>query len=178
MNLGHNKMALWCLENCVRPNGNEDVLDIGCGGGQNIANLLKRTTGCVHGIDYSAQSVAKSLAKNKNAVREGRTKLSEATVSDLPYGADSFDLVTAFETIYFWPDIVADFKEVSRVLRPGGRFVVCNEVTTEEGNERWVSILDMRVYSSQEIADNMTKAGFSNISVQTKGRNLCVIGCK
>ena len=47
MNYGHNKMALWCIDECIRPSGEEDILDIGCGGGQNIANFLTRTKGKV-----------------------------------------------------------------------------------------------------------------------------------
>ena len=34
MNYGHNKMALWCIDECIRPSDEEDILDIGCGGGQ------------------------------------------------------------------------------------------------------------------------------------------------
>ncbi len=39
MNYGHQKMALWCIDNHIKLSGNEDVLDIGCGGGQNITNF-------------------------------------------------------------------------------------------------------------------------------------------
>lgn len=80
MNHGHQKMALWCIENHIKLSGNEDVLDIGCGGGQNIANFLKRTNGKVHGIDYSPASVAKSLKKNKKAVTEKRSEIVQANV--------------------------------------------------------------------------------------------------
>ena len=61
MNHGHQKMALWCIENHIKLSGNEDVLDIGCGCGQYIANFLKRINGKVHWIGYSPASVAKSL---------------------------------------------------------------------------------------------------------------------
>lgn len=37
----------------------------------------------------------------------------------------SFDAVTAFETIYFWPDLPKCFREVYRVLKPGGTFCGC-----------------------------------------------------
>ena len=98
MNHGHNKMALWCIDECIRPAGEEDILDIGCGGGQNIANFLRRTKGKVCGADYSAQSVAKSVTGNRKAVRDGRAEIIEASVSSLPYEPATFDLATAFET--------------------------------------------------------------------------------
>ena len=113
MNYGHNKMALWCIDECIRPSDEEDILDIGCGGGQNIANFLTRTKGKVCGADYSAQSVAKSVARNRKAVRDGRAEIMKALVSSLPYESATFDLATAFETIYFWPDIVENFKVMS-----------------------------------------------------------------
>ena len=176
MNLGHNKMALWCIDKCIRPKGHEDVLDIGCGGGRNIANFLTRTDGRVCGVDYSAQSVAKSAAKNRKAICSGRTSIDEASVAALPYEAATFDLATAFETIYFWPDIVENFREVRRVLKPGGKFAVCNELASEAGNERWVSMLDMKIYTPDEVVANMREAGFVQTAVYSSGKHVCVIG--
>lgn len=180
MNHGHQKMALWCIENHIKLSGNEDVLDIGCGGGQNIANFLKRTNGKVHGIDYSPASVAKSLKKNKKAVTEKRSEIVQANVSAIPFENKTFDLVTAFETIYFWENIINDFKEVKRVLKPNGKFVVCNESSKMEGNERWTNILDMNIYTAEEIVDTMQQAGFADIKSYKKEntQQICVIGKK
>ena len=180
MNHGHQKMALWCIENHIKLSGNEDVLDIGCGGGQNIANFLKRTNGKVHGIDYSPASVAKSLKKNKKAVTEKRSEIVQANVSAIPFENKTFDLVTAFETIYFWENIINDFKEVKRVLKPNGKFVVCNESSKMEGNERWTNILDMNIYTAEEIVDTMQQAGFANLKSYKKEntQQICVIGKK
>jgi len=180
MNHGHQKMALWCIENHIKLSGNEDVLDIGCGGGQNIANFLKRTNGKVHGIDYSPASVAKSLKKNKKAVTEKRSEIVQANVSAIPFENKTFDLVTAFETIYFWENIINDFKEVKRVLKPNGKFVVCNESSKMEGNERWTNILDMNIYTAEEIIDTMQQAGFADVKSYKKEntQQICVIGKK
>ena len=180
MNHGHQKMALWCIENHIKLSGNEDVLDIGCGGGQNIANFLKRTKGKVHGIDYSPASVAKSLKKNKKAVTEKRSEIVQANVSAIPFENKTFDLVTAFETIYFWENIINDFKEVKRVLKPNGKFVVCNESSKMEGNERWTNILDMNIYTAEEIVDTMQQAGFADVKSYKKEntQQICVIGKK
>lgn len=180
MNHGHQKMALWCIENHIKLSGNEDVLDIGCGGGQNIANFLKRTNGKVHGIDYSPASVAKSLKKNKKAVTEKRSEIVQANVSAIPFENKTFDLVTAFETIYFWENIINDFKEVKRVLKPNGKFVVCNESSKMEGNERWTNILDMNIYTAEEIIDTMQQAGFADIKSykMENTQQICVIGKK
>ena len=179
MNYGHQKMALWCIDTHIKLSGSEDVLDIGCGGGQNIANFLKRTNGRVYGIDYSPASVTKSLKKNKKAVLEKRIEIVQANASAIPLKDETFDVVTAFETIYFWENIVDDFKEVKRVLKPNGKFVVCNESSRMEGNERWINILDnMHIYTAKEISDAMLKAGFTDISIYKREntQHICVIG--
>lgn len=177
MNKGHNKMALWCMDDCLKPAGTEDILDIGCGGGQNIANFLQRTSGRVCGIDYSAASVAKSLSKNRKAVTAGRAQITEAGVTQIPFDNEMFDIVSAFETVYFWPDIVNSFKEVKRVLKPKGRFVVCNEASKLDGNERWTNILDMNIYQPAEIRELIQQAGFSEIKIFTKqnSQRFCVV---
>ncbi len=180
MNYGHQKMALWCIDNHIKLSGNEDILDIGCGGGQNIANFLKRTNGKVYGLDCSPASVAKSLKKNKKAVIEGRTLIVQADVSTIPFENETFDLVTAFETIYFWDDVISGFKEAKRVLKPNGRFVVCNESSKMEGNERWTNILDMNIYTAEEIAATMRQAGFVDTKTyqKEKTQHICVIGVR
>jgi len=124
---GHAQMANWALSS-VQIKEDDQILDIGCGGGANIARLLQRAPkGVVQGIDYSSVSVAKSSKVNAKAIAEGRCKVQEASVVKLPFGESVFDLVTAFETIYFWPDIEHCFDEVKRVLKPGGQFVIVNE---------------------------------------------------
>ena len=178
MNIGHKPVAHWGLQ-FLKVSSNAKILDCGCGGGANIKKLLKKYPhSIVNGIDYSIVSVEKSKKVNNKAVAEGRCTVLKGNVMNMPYSATCFDAVTAFETIYFWPDIVEDFKEVRRVLKPGGRFAVCNEMASETGNERWISLLDMKIYTPDEIVENMTKAGFTQTSVFTQGNRICVIGHK
>jgi Methylase involved in ubiquinone/menaquinone biosynthesis len=48
-------------------------------------------------------------------------------VSRLPFAADTFDLVTAIETHYYWPDLPKDLEEIRRVLKPGGSLIIIAE---------------------------------------------------
>lgn len=77
---------------------------MGCGGGANIAVMLKNNPeSIVDGLDYSVESVA--FSKKTNAPYIGkRCTIQQGDVSSLPYADSSLDYVTAFETIYFWPD--------------------------------------------------------------------------
>ena len=178
MNSGHARIRKWGMSFLV-PEDDWCALDIGCGGGANIAQLLQMSPkGRVHGIDYSEASVA--VSRKKNAAELGkRCKIVKGTVSDLPYKSRIFDVVTAFETIYFWPDIENDFAEVARVLKPGGRFMVCNELN-DPANTTWTKRIDgMKIYTNNEIEELLKKSGFLIELNQSKYKRwMCVIGVK
>ena len=165
---GHAQMANWALSS-VQIKEDGQILDIGCGGGANIARLLQRAPkGVVQGIDYSSVSVAKSSKVNAKAIAEGRCKVQEASVVKLPFGENTFDLVTAFETIYFWPDIEHCFGEVKRVLKPGGQFVIVNESDgSGPMDAKWESLIEgMHTYKPEESRLHLSNAGFEGIDIR------------
>ena len=103
MNFGHSAMAAWGLH-FLQPAPGAMALDCGCGGGANIKTLLKLCPkGKVQGIDYSAVSVEKARKVNAGAIAAGQCTVQQASVAELPFEAEQFDVVTAFETVYFWP---------------------------------------------------------------------------
>lgn len=164
MNAGHHAiLAEWALKD-LPVGSDEKALDIGCGGGANIARLLER---CKHvtGVDYSPLSVAKSRQYNSKEIWSGRCEVVEGNVACLPFEDCSFDLVTAFETIYFWPDIIDNFRQVLRVLKPGGRFVIVNESDGAKPTDaKWEAIIEgMHTYTPAEIEADLATAGFSSV---------------
>ena len=137
MNFGHSAMAEWGLS-FLQPAPDDMVLDCGCGGGANIKTLLKLCpNGKVQGIDYSAVSVEKARKVNARAIAAGRCTVQQASVAELPFEAEQFDAVTAFETVYFWPELAQNFREVYRVLKPGGIFCGCFYVKGEQKRTDW-----------------------------------------
>lgn len=137
MNFGHSAMAEWGLR-FLQPAPDAMVLDCGCGGGANIKTLLKLCpNGKVQGIDYSAVSVEKARKVNARAIAAGRCTVQQASVAELPFEAEQFDVVTAFETVYFWPELAQNFREVYRVLKPGGIFCGCFYVKGEQKRTDW-----------------------------------------
>ena len=121
MNISHTPMARWYLS-LIQFESHWIVLDVGCGGGKNIARLLKRCPqGKVYGVDYSEESVEMSKKTNRKHLGD-RCFVEQGNVLDLPYEKEKFHLVTAYETVYFWGDLEKAFAEVSRVLKPGGLF--------------------------------------------------------
>ena len=137
MNIGHSAMAAWGLH-FLQLAPDAIVLDCGCGGGANIKTLLKRCPkGKVQGIDYSAVSVEKTRKVNAGAIAAGRCAVQQASVAELPFEAEQFDVVTAFETVYFWPELAQNFREVYRVLKPGGTFCGCFYVKGKQKRTDW-----------------------------------------
>lgn len=180
MNRGrHAILADWALKD-FELDSEASALDIGCGGGANIARLLERCKK-VCGVDYSSLSVAKSARLNARAVRDGRCKVVEGNAASLPFEDGSFDLVTAFETIYFWPGIQDCYRQVRRVLKDGGRFMIVNE---SDGTDPWYNswedvIGSMHTYTVEEIEADLKAAGFTSISVtHDERRFLRVIAIK
>ncbi len=84
--------------------------------------------GKVCGLDHSAESVTLATRANRQWIDSGRVDIREGSVSQMPFAADSFDVVTAVETHFWWPNLAADMREVLRVLKPAGRLIVVAEV--------------------------------------------------
>lgn len=174
MNKGHAQMAKWGLK-AVSIKSDDIILDVGCGGGQNVFNFAKQIKeGKVHGIDYSDISVSTSKRLNKKFIKSGIVELKKGSVSSLPFSDNTFDLVTGFETYYFWPDIINDLKEILRVLKSGGQLLLVNEAFKCENeelrkrNEKWSKLGDFPIHTIDEIRQFLEQAGFSNIKIETE----------
>lgn len=165
MNFSHAPLTNWGL-NFINFKDGWTMLDIGCGGGATIKRLLKHSKGSkVYGIDISRESVAKSK-KNCADMLDKQVFISQGSAEMLPYDNEKFDLVTAVETIYFWPNLSNCFKEVYRVLKPGGQFAIIVEAANKDSV--WTNVVEgMTTYSTEQILTMLHDAGFS----QTESKN-------
>lgn len=169
MNIFHTELSLWGLGHLHLFPG-AACLDIGCGGGRNVDRLYKKTKGgTVWGLDISPLSVRRSLRHNLLKVLKGRVHIQEGSASTLPVADSSLDVVTAFETIYYWPDLARAFREVYRVLRAGGQFLICNEDAYHEDQPEEhayiQSILKINFYTDKELVMLLERCGFQHIKV-------------
>lgn len=185
MNATHAGLTRWGLSH-VTIGENSTILDVGCGGGRTIRTLAEMASaGKVCGIDYSNASVAVARSTNARAIEAGRVDIRQGTVSQLPYADATFDVVTAVETHYYWPDLVNDLREVRRVLKPGGTFAIIAEAY-KGGKFDAVSGLTMKVMLSakylsvDEHRQLFEAAGFADVATfEERGKGwLCVIGKK
>lgn len=186
MNSHHSELTDWGLAH-ISVGEHDTVLDIGCGGGRTVSKLAAIVTqGKVCGIDYSYASVAASRRTNAKQIDLGRVEIRQGSVSQLPFPDGVFDLVTAVETHFFWPNLPADMREVFRVMKPGGAFVIIAEVykggKMTEGSlaGKSFSFTDMTILSADEHRELFTNTGFSDVQILEECDKgwLCCIGRK
>lgn len=165
MNSGHAKLGDWGMERLPRTQVKQ-AADFGCGGGRNVEMLLERyPEACLTGVDYSELSVQTSKKHNADAIAKGRCRIVRADVSGLKFKPETFDLATAFETIYFWPGLARCFREIAKVLKEGGYFLAVNESDgLDPAAKKFEKIIDgMTLYTKEEITAALEEAGFEII---------------
>ena len=182
MNSGHGELADWGFTHLppLRP---AQIVDLGCGAGRNAGEMLKQYPDAhVTAIDYSPLSVEKAASYNKKSIDAGRCTVLQGDVSDLRLEAESIELATAFETVYFWPGLERCFEQVAHVLKPGGLFLICNESDgLDATGTKFEKIIDgMKVYKAEEIEAALHKAGFTEVNTDHHGRKpwICVLARK
>jgi ubiquinone/menaquinone biosynthesis C-methylase UbiE len=171
MNREHEKVWHWGLEHiAIAPDA--IILDVGCGGGGAVKILAQAARrGKVYGVDYSEDVLPTARRVSRALVKQGRVEIRHGSVSDLPFPDNTFDLVTAFETSMFWPNLVDDLREVRRVLKPGGTLLIANEAYAdarfEERNARWSRLADFRLQTSEETRQCLVEAGYAQVEIAT-----------
>lgn len=175
MNRSHSRLTDWGLAG-VSIDRHFSILDVGCGGGRTIQKLAAiATDGKVCGIDYSQASVAAARRTNAAAIAAGRVEIIQASVSRLPFPDGTFDLITAVETHYYWPNLVDDLREVRRVLKPGGRVAIIAETYRRKGLASAVEVAVVRLVGGRcltidEHRNALTDAGFVAVIAAEEGR--------
>jgi SAM-dependent methyltransferase len=166
--------------------GKQDtILEIGCGGGGAVNKLAKiATNGKVYGIDFSDESVMVSRMTNKQFVQMGRVEIQQSSVSCLPFFDNMFDLVTAVNTHYYWPDLVNDMQEILRVLKPSGKLIIIGSLyeggKDDKRNQKYAELIEIAFPSINELREIFLKVGYSEVQTFEKNNQgwMCVIGTK
>lgn len=177
MNFGHSNLSLWALENIDVSKAGR-ALDIGCGGGANLRRLLRLCEdGRIYGMDYSEVSVEASRRNVRRFAKRCEVVLGD--VQKIPFEDEFFDVVTAFETVYFWPNIADCFSQVFRVLKPNGKFLICCEACNPN-SQITSKISGMTIYTRSELEALLERSGFETVCSKQKEdcEWICVIGRK
>jgi len=186
MNASHARLTDWALTNVVVEKA-YTILDVGCGGGRTVGRLAAAAPeGKVYGIDHSETSVAATGRMNAHWIASGRADVRLASVSALPFADDTFDLITAVETHFWWPHLPSDMQEVLRVLKPGGVLMIAAEVYKGAGTtlsrlaEEHSDRAGMTLLSADEHRQLLTDAGYSSIQILERRDKtwICATGSK
>ena len=176
MDREHLPMAQWALEQIKIPE-NGKVADLGCGGGYNIKRMLEMSPKAKFiGLDISDESVKKAQKVNNDYLGK-RVKIVKGSAEKLPFKHNTIDLITAFETVFFWKKPEKAFKEVYRSLVTDGCFAVINNYG--DPNVDWEKKVPcMTRYTAEQIVTMLKTAGFADISVNKKDNLFLVMGYK
>lgn len=181
MNKSHFSLTNWGLSH-LTISESANILDVGCGGGKTIQKLASLTKGQVCGVDFARGSINVARRVNANLITEGRVEIIRASVSKLPFPENTFDIVTAVETHYYWPNLLRDFQEVKRVLKRGGTFVLIAEHHKKGKKRGWLQSMMKKIkytyLTADEHRDLLVSAGYGDVQVFEKGLWICTIATK
>ena len=133
----------------------KDVLEAACGAGMGLPVLAAA------GRSVQAGDVDSEILRAARAGCHGQTNIAlrRFRAQELPYPAESFDLVLLFEAVYYLPDVPRFLEEARRVLRPGGTLLI---VTV---NPEWAgfnpSPFKTRYWSAADLLTILQGAGFA-----------------
>lgn len=155
----------------------ETVLDLGCGGGLDVF-LAARSVGPrgrVIGLDMTPEMIAKA---RENAEKGNYTNVEfkVAKIEELPVPDNSVDVVISNCVINHARDKSTVFREVHRVLRPGGRMLVSDLVTTVDfpaevlrgADPLWAEWLAL-AWTRDAYLTAVREAGFQTVAIISEG---------
>lgn len=151
------------------PLTNARLLDVGCGTGTLIADILAQrpAVGAITGVDASASMLEKAAEQLSGVPRGSEVTLVERRVDALDFPAASFDVVVCANVFHYLTDPVATLRRLRAALAPDGLLVL--EDYSKRGliaryGEwviRWYDPAHRRAYTLPEASGLVTAAGFS-----------------
>lgn len=172
MNESHAAVTAWGLS-FLDAQPQHTVLDIGCGGGAALAKLAETVTeGHLTGLDYSPVSVQTASDTNRAAIEAGRMDIIEGSVSAMPFADGAFDRIITVESSYFWEHPTDDLREVRRVMKETGRFLLIADIYGRDDlpQEARDNIAKYNLYNPtpETFRQLLEDAGFARVQIHLK----------
>jgi ubiquinone/menaquinone biosynthesis C-methylase UbiE len=183
MNFGHSGLTNWGL-GIINISRDIDVLDIGCCGGRTVQRLAGiATEGKVVGIDYPLDAVKVARKNNRTLIDQGKVEIFQESVSSMGFSDGTFDLITAIETHYFWPDFRNDLKEIYRVTKQSGQLLIVGalykNIKFDQRNQRFVNAIEMTYLSIEDFREVFKDVGYSEFhALEEKNKGWFAVKCK
>lgn len=142
------------------------VLEVGFGHGRTIQRAAEAVPqGFVAGVDISEQMVRMASRENRHHIAAGRVALRLSDAAPLPFSDCSFDKVYCIHVLYFWPEPRDQLREILRVLKPGGRFLLGFRARSDERTAAFPPSV-YRFYEPDEVESLLACCGFRAIACE------------
>jgi SAM-dependent methyltransferase len=129
------------------------ILDAGCGTGYNLLHF-NRAGHSIYGFDLAPEALAA-------VQRRGFEKIARASITEIPYPSDFFDLAYSFEVIDEVPDSDRAFRELYRVLKPGGYLLLRLPAFEWLRSSHDADIGTLHRFTAGEMKEQLSCAGFT-----------------
>jgi len=101
------------------------IVEVGIGSGKALQlTSQKYTDAKLYGLNLYTKMIASAGRRNKRLIKISKLKLHLTSIDSIPLANDSVDTLFTINTIYFWKDLDEACREVHRVLKKGGRFII------------------------------------------------------
>ncbi|MEO8601092.1 MAG: class I SAM-dependent methyltransferase [bacterium] len=141
----------------------DHVLEIGFGHGRTIELAAAAVPqGFVAGVDLSEDMVRGAAKRLRLLIEAQRAEVQRADSAHLPYDERRFDRAYALHTLYFWSNPAQHFREVYRVLKPGGRFVLGFMAGDDPQARANFPATVYHFYSTDQVRGFLEEAGFGD----------------
>jgi arsenite methyltransferase len=149
------------------------VIDLGSGAGNDafIARAIAGESGKIIGIDFTHEMINKSR-ENADKLKFNNVEFRFGDIEKMPVTSNKADVIISNCVLNLVPDKEKAFKEIFRVIKPGGHFSVSDIVTTGElpqsiksGAELYAGCVGGAIKQS-EYLQMIKEAGFINIKIQ------------
>ena len=139
------------------------------------------THGCIVGVDLSPEMVEVCTKRFAPLLRAERIELRCASADHLPYDSGHFTKACTVNTLYFWPDPAGPLNELRRVLRPGGRLVLCFSPRVTLQRAAYTKY-GFRLYEPTDVQRLLETLGFTNVQMVSGssrfGGFFCAVGTR
>jgi len=146
---------------------NDRLLEIGFGSGYLLERVLANGL-CeyVAGVDVSREMALHVSRRLKRHIKAGKAEIRHGDIESMPFADSEFTALCSVNTLYFWRDPKRALAECRRVLKPGGRIVLC--FNSKNDLAQWPGhVHGFTLYELAEVEALLAAAGFSGL--QTRG---------
>jgi ubiquinone/menaquinone biosynthesis C-methylase UbiE len=144
------------------------VLEIGFGPGVGISMAAAKTKlGKIYGLDFSKDMMKKATRYNRSFIENGRVELRLGELKPAPFPDNFFDKIFAVNVVYFWPQPEGELKEIARMLKPGGRVVLCLSDRLSMDAVPFTNTGVFHKYTAQEFLPVISACPFSRVTFES-----------